>query len=180
MAVRCRAFRVLTKMKLRKQYIIVITPIILIAILVLYSIGVYFLCLYSKLNMCLNRDGPIFAFENGEMEVIETYKNGALYKDSGFQIFVRDHNITISSDYNLGYSKFYKNVILESISIKNPLHEAINLLTPFDVESDITFKLRTEDEVTAIKEGIKANGVAYLEEHKLNFYYLEQGYLIVN
>lgn len=86
MAVRCRAFRVLTKMKLRKQYIIVITPIILIAILVLYSIGVYFLCLYSKLNMCLNRDGPIFAFENGEMEVIETYKNGALYKDSGFQI----------------------------------------------------------------------------------------------
>lgn len=153
---------------------------ILIAILVLYSIGVYFLCLYSKLNMCLNRDGPIFAFENGEMEVIETYKNGALYKDSGFQIFVRDHNITISSDYNLGYSKFYKNGILESISIKNPLHEAINLLTPFDVESDITFKLRTEDEVTAIKEGIKANGVAYLEEHKLNFYYLEQGYLIVN
>ena len=69
---------------------------------------------------------------------------------------------------------------MESISIKNPLHEAINLLTPFDVESDITFKLRTEDEVTAIKEGIKANGVAYLEEHKLNFYYLEQGYLIVN
>ena len=167
-------------MKFQKRYVIAAIILAVLAILLLYSVGIYYLCLYSKLNLCLEHDGPIYSFRRGEMEVLEANELEMLYHDAaGFRVSVQDGSIAYSADDNLGYAKFYENGILRSIAFDNPLSEAVDLITPFSVDSYIMVTLRTEEEISAIKEGLETDGIAYLEEHHYDYSHFGEGYLVV-
>ena len=127
----------------------------------LFSLIFYHWCLHAKQTEALTQgDGPLWAFEQGELEVVEEDPDGAtVYGGAGYQVQVRDGFVTSVRDDNKGFTKLYEQGVLTSITFDNPLGEAVALCTPFQVDSYLEYPVRTSEEARAIREDIDAEGV---------------------
>ena len=111
----------------------------------LFSLIFYHWCLHAKQTEALTQgDGPLWAFEQGELEVVEEDPDGAtVYGGAGYQVQVRDGFVTSVRDDNKGFTKLYEQGVLTSIAFDNPLGEAVALCTPFQVDSYLEYPVRT-------------------------------------
>lgn len=98
----------------------------------LFSLIFYHWCLHAKRTEALTQgDGPLWAFEQGELEVVEEDPDGTtVYGGAGYQVQVRDGFVTSVRDDNKGFTKLYEQGVLTSITFDNPLGEAVTLCTP--------------------------------------------------
>ena len=103
----------------------------------LFSLIFYHWCLHAKRTEALTQgDGPLWAFEQGELEVVEEDPDGAtVYGGAGYQVQVRDGYVTSVRDDNQRWLKLYEEGVLTAIWFDNPLYEAVALCTPFQVDS---------------------------------------------
>ena len=147
----------------------------------LFSMIFYHWCLHAKQTEALTQgDGPLWAFEQGELEVVEEDPDGAtVYGGAGYQVQVRDGFVTSVRDDNKGFTKLYEQGVLTSITFDNPLGEAVTLCTPFQVDSYVEYPVRTSEEARAIREDIDAEGAASLRDQGLRCWELDNGYLVV-
>ena len=148
----------------------------------LFSLIFYHWCLHAKRTEALTQgDGPLWAFEQGELEVVEEDPDGAtVYGGAGYQVQVRDGFVTSVRDDNKGFTKLYEQGVLTSITFDNPLGEAVALCTPFQVDSYLEYPVRTTEEARAIREDIDAEGAASLRDQGLRCWELDNGYLVVD
>ena len=147
----------------------------------LFSMIFYHWCLHAKQTEALTQgDGPLWAFEQGELEVVEEDPDGAtVYGGAGYQVQVRDGFVTSVRDDNKGFTKLYEQGVLTSITFDNPLGEAVALCTPFQVDSYVRYPVRTTEEARAIREDIDAEGADSLRDQGLRCWELDNGYLVV-
>lgn len=148
----------------------------------LFSLIFYHWCLHAKQTEALTQgDGPLWAFEQGELEEMEEDPDGAtVYGGAfGYRVHVRDGFITSVRDDNKGFTKLYEQGVLTSITFDNPLGEAVALCTPFQVDSYVRYPIRTQEEARAIREDIDAEGVDSLRDKGLRCWELDNGYLVV-
>ena len=146
----------------------------------LFSLIFYHWCLHAKRTEALTQgDGPLWAFEQGELEVVEEDPDGTtVYGGAGYQVQVRDGFVTSVRDDNKGFPKLYEQGVLTSITFDNPLGEAVALCTPFQVDSYVEYPVRTQEEARAIREDIDAEGVDSLRDQGLRCWELDNGYLV--
>lgn len=147
----------------------------------LFSLIFYHWCLHAKQTEALTQgDGPLWAFEQGELEEMEEDPDGAtVYGGAGYQVQVRDGFVTSVRDDNKGFTKLYEQGVLTSITFDNPLGEAVALCTPFQVDSYVEYPVRTQEEARAIREDIDAEGVDSLRDKGLRCWELDNGCLVV-
>ena len=147
----------------------------------LFSLIFYHWCLHAKQTEALTQgDGPLWAFEQGQLEVVEEDPDGTtVYGGAGYQVQVRDGFVTSVRDDNKGFTKLYEQGVLTSITFDNPLGEAVTLCTPFQVDSYLEYPVRTQEEARAIREDIDAEGVDSLRDQGLRCWELDNGYLVV-
>ena len=147
----------------------------------LFSMIFYHWCLHAKQTEALTQgDGPLWAFEQGELEVVEEDPDGTtVYGGAGYQVQVRDGFVTSVRDDNKGFTKLYEQGVLTSITFDNPLGEAVALCTPFQVDSYLEYPVRTTEEARAIRESVDAEGAASLRDEGLRCWELDNGYLVV-
>lgn len=88
----------------------------------LFSMIFYHWCLHAKQTEALTQgDGPLWAFEQGELEVVEEDPDGAtVYGGAGYQVQVRDGFVTSVRDDNKGFTKLYEQGVLTSITFETP------------------------------------------------------------
>ena len=147
----------------------------------LFSLIFYHWCLHAKRTEALTQgDGPLWAFEQGELEEVEEDPDGTtVYGGAGYQVQVRDGFVTSVRDDNKGFTKLYEQGVLTSITFDNPLGEAVALCTPFQVDSYLEYPVRTREEARAIRESVDAEGAASLRDQGLRCWELDNGYLVV-
>lgn len=148
----------------------------------LFSLIFYHWCLHAKQTEALTQgDGPLWAFEQGQLEVVEEDPDGATVYGGAFEyrVHVRDGFVTSVRDDNKGFTKLYEQGVLTSITFDNPMGEAVALCTPFQVDSYLEYPVRTQEEARAIREDIDAEGVASLRDKGLRCWELDNGYLVV-
>lgn len=166
--------------KRQKHYFILGLLITIIVSIALYTIILYWLSLHIKLGKCIENDGPFVALQAGILEPSKEPDGTICYSGYGYRVFVYDNYITRITDENAGYTKFYNNGILYSISINNPCEEIIHLCTSLSVDPEITFSLRSEDEIHEIQNGISLEGITYLENHNYSYTEISPNYVVVN
>lgn len=147
----------------------------------LFSLIFYHWCLHAKRTEALTQgDAPLWAFEQGELEVVEEDPDGAtVYGGAGYQVQVRDGYVTSVRDDNKGFTKLYEQGVLTSIAFDNPLGEAVTLCTPFQVDSYLEYPVRTPEEARAIRASVDAEGADSLRDEGLRCWELDNGYLVV-
>lgn len=147
----------------------------------LFSLIFYHWCLHAKQTEALTQgDGPLWAFEQGQLEVVEEDPDGAtVYGGAGYQVQVRDGFVTSVRDDNKGFTKLYEQGVLTSITFDNPLGEAVALCTPFQVDSYLEYPVRTQEEARAIRASVDESGAASLRDEGLRCWELDNGYLVV-
>ena len=148
----------------------------------LFSLIFYHWCLHAKQTEALTQgDGPLWAFEQGQLEVVEEDPNGTtVYGGAfGYRVHVRDGFVTSVRDDNKGFTKLYEQGVLTSITFDNPLGEAVALCTPFQVDSYVRYPIRTQEEARAIRASVDAEGAASLRDQGLRCWELDNGYLVV-
>lgn len=147
----------------------------------LFSLIFYHWCLHAKRTEALTQgDGPLWAFEQGELEVVVEDPDGTTaYGGAGYQVQVRDGFVTSVRDDNKGFTKLYEQGVLTSITFDNPLGEAVTLCTPFQVDSYLEYPVRTQEEARAIRASVDESGAASLRDQGLRCWELDNGYLVV-
>lgn len=148
----------------------------------LFSMIFYHWCLHAKRTEALTQgDGPLWAFEQGELEVVEEDPDGTTVYGGGFgyRVHVRDGFITATSDDNWRWLKVYEEGVLTEVWFDNPLYEAVALCTPFQVNSYVRYPVRTTEEARAIRASVDAEGTASLRDQGLRCWELDNGYLVV-
>lgn len=148
----------------------------------LFSLIFYHWCLHAKQTEALTQgDGPLWAFEQGELEVVEEDPDGTtVYGGAfGYRVHVRDGFVTSVRDDNKGFTKLYEQGVLTSITFDNPLGEAVALCTPFQVDSYVEYPVRTQEEARAIRASVDESGAASLRDEGLRCWELDNGYLVV-
>ena len=148
----------------------------------LFSLIFYHWCLHAKQTEALTQgDGPLWAFEQGELEEVEEDPDGTtVYGGAfGYRVHVRDGFVTSVRDDNKGFTKLYEQGVLTSITFDNPLGEAVALCTPFQVDSYVEYPVRTQEEARAIRASVDESGAASLRDEGLRCWELDNGYLVV-
>ena len=148
----------------------------------LFSLIFYHWCLHAKQTEALTQgDGPLWAFEQGQLEVVEEDPDGTtVYGGAfGYRVHVRDGFVTSVRDDNKGFTKLYEQGVLTSITFDNPLGEAVALCTPFQVDSYLEYPVRTQEEARAIRASVDESGAASLRDEGLRCWELDNGYLVV-
>ena len=148
----------------------------------LFSLIFYHWCLHTKQTEALTQgDGPLWAFEQGELEEVEEDPDGTtVYGGAfGYRVHVRDGFVTSVRDDNKGFTKLYEQGVLTSITFDNPLGEAVALCTPFQVDSYVEYPVRTQEEARAIRASVDESGAASLRDEGLRCWELDNGYLVV-
>ena len=148
----------------------------------LFSLIFYHWCLHAKQTEALTQgDGPLWAFEQGELEEVEEDPDGTtVYGGAfGYRVHVRDGFVTSVRDDNKGFTKLYEQGVLTSITFDNPLGEAVALCTPFQVDSYVEYPVRTQEEARAIRASVDESGAASLRDQGLRCWELDNGYLVV-
>lgn len=148
----------------------------------LFSLIFYHWCLHAKQTEALTQgDGPLWAFEQGELEEVEEDPDGTtVYGGAfGYRVHVRDGFVTSVRDDNKGFTKLYEQGVLTSITFDNPLGEAVALCTPFQVDSYVEYPVRTQEEARAIRASVDESGAASIRDEGLRCWELDNGYLVV-
>lgn len=148
----------------------------------LFSLIFYHWCLHAKQTEALTQgDGPLWAFEQGELEEVEEDPDGTtVYGGAfGYRVHVRDGFVTSVRDDNKGFTKLYEQGVLTSITFDNPLGEAVALCTPFQVDSYVEYPVRTQEEARAIRASVDESGAGSLRDQGLRCWELDNGYLVV-
>ena len=164
----------------RGRLAVLLAATVLVSI-ALFSLIFYHWCLHAKRTEALTQgDGPLWAFEQGELEVVEEDPDGAtVYGGAGYQVQVRDGFVTSVRDDNTGFTKLYEQGVLTSITFDNPLGEAVALCTTFQVDGYLEYPVRTQEEARAIRASVDESGAASLRDQGLRCWELDNGYLVV-
>ena len=169
---------------IKKNYKLIILTSFISSVVTAFLI--YYTSSRIRLNECLNNNAALYSFIDGNLKLIEEELNTKVYNKNGYTVRILNNKLHIVSDNTMGYTKIYKNNILQSIQVYYPLSDFISYLNPKfwitgsrTVRSERMHHIRSENEIENLDSLINSYGEDFLTSTNLSYIPYEDSYIIL-